>query len=82
MRIIKKIDGFEKLIDLEYEEIPELSTKYFTTYRIFEVNGKERRYLYDTSLTPFKLKELAKRDFCDGNFTKNDTKKILEIKKK
>lgn len=80
MRIIKKIDGFEKIIELEYEEIPELSTKYFTTYHVFEVNGEERKYLYDTSLTPFKLKELERRSFCEGYITKNDIKKVLEIK--
>lgn len=80
MRIIKKIDGFEKLIELEYEEIPELSTKHFTTYHVFEVNGEERKYLYDTSLTPFKLKELERRNFCEGYITKNDIKKVLEIK--
>lgn len=80
MRIIKKIDGFEKLIELEYEEIPELSTKYFTTYHVFEVNGEERKYLYNTSLTPFKLKELERRNFCEGYITKNDIKKVLEIK--
>lgn len=80
MRIVKKIDGFEKIIELDYEEKPELSTKYFTTYHVFEVNGEERKYLYDTSLTPFKLKELERRSFCEGYITKNDTKKVLEIK--
>lgn len=76
MRVIKKIDGFEKIIELEYEEIPELSTKYFTTYHVFEVNGEERKYLYDTSLTPFKLKELERRSFCDGYITKLTLDKI------
>ena len=76
MRVIKKIDGFEKIIELEYEEIPELSTNHFTTYHVFEINCEERKYLYDTSLTPFKLKELERRSFCDGYITKLTLDKI------
>ena len=81
MRITKKIERFEKIIELEYTKIPELSTKYFTTYHVFEINGNERRYLYDKSLTPFKIKELEERNFCEGYITKDEMKKILDRRK-